>query len=154
MPTSPRPTDKSANDLQKSDNMYSFYKKDEKLKSSFFKAFGFACNGLAFAFVNGTRIRNLLVITLLVIVAALLLKISITELLIIIVLCGAMISLELMNTAVEAAVDIASPDYSNLAKIAKDCAAGSVLAMGVASAIVGLLIFTPKVIELLGVNLG
>ena len=154
MPTDPRLTDESTKDKNKSLNMYSFHKRDVKQKSSFFKAFKFACQGFIFAFVNGTRIKNLLALTVLVILAALLLRISTAELVTIVVLCGVMISLELMNTAVEAAVDVASPEYSHLAKIAKDCAAGSVLAMGVASAVVGFIIFIPKVIELIGYNLG
>ena len=51
---------------------------------------------------------------------------------------------ELLNTAVEALVDLVSPDYHPLAKKAKDAAAGSVLIAAAFSAIIGGLIFCPK----------
>ena len=52
--------------------------------------------------------------------------------------------LEGVNTAVEAAVDLASPRVHPLAKAAKDVAAGMVLVAAVASTAVGLLIFGPR----------
>jgi diacylglycerol kinase (ATP) len=48
-----------------------------------------------------------------------------------------------VNTAVEAAVDLASPGYHPLAKIAKDVAAGTVLLTAITSVIVGLILFLP-----------
>jgi undecaprenol kinase len=55
-----------------------------------------------------------------------------------------MIALELVNSAIERVVDLASPDIHPLAKEAKDIAAGAVLVFAAASAIIGLLIFLPK----------
>ncbi len=51
--------------------------------------------------------------------------------------------LELMNTAVEAVVDMASPHYHPLAKVAKDAAAGSVLVAAAGAVAVGLWVFLP-----------
>ena len=51
--------------------------------------------------------------------------------------------LEGLNTAVEAAIDLASPKYHPLAKAAKDLAAGMVLIASIASVAVGLLILGP-----------
>jgi diacylglycerol kinase len=51
--------------------------------------------------------------------------------------------LEGLNTAVEAAIDLASPKYHPLAKAAKDLAAGMVLIAAIASVAVGLLILGP-----------
>ena len=51
-----------------------------------------------------------------------------------------------INTAIEAAVDLASPTYHPLAKIAKDVGAGTVLITAVASVIVGLLLFLPHLL--------
>jgi diacylglycerol kinase (ATP) len=51
-----------------------------------------------------------------------------------------------INTAIEAAVDLASPTYHPLAKIAKDVGAGTVLLTAVASVIVGLLLFLPHLL--------
>ena len=56
------------------------------------------------------------------------------------------ISLELVNSAIEATVDIAMPEINEKAKVAKDVAAGAVLVSAIASAIIGLIIFIPKVI--------
>jgi diacylglycerol kinase len=52
---------------------------------------------------------------------------------------------ELFNTAIEAVVDLASPEQHHLARTAKDVAAAAVLAMSAAAAVVGLLILGPAV---------
>ena len=63
----------------------------------------------------------------------------------VIILCIALVmSLECANTAIEAAVDLASPDIHPLAKKAKDCAAGAVLLASIGAAAVGCVIFVPK----------
>jgi diacylglycerol kinase (ATP) len=51
-----------------------------------------------------------------------------------------------VNTAIEAAVDLASPTYHPLAKIAKDVGAGTVLLTAVAAVIVGMLLFLPHLL--------
>jgi diacylglycerol kinase (ATP) len=53
-----------------------------------------------------------------------------------------------INTALEAVVDLASPDYHPLAKIAKDVGAGTVLLTAIAAVIVGLLLFLPRLLPL------
>jgi diacylglycerol kinase len=54
---------------------------------------------------------------------------------------------ELFNTAVEAAVDVASPEVHPVAKLGKDAAAGAVLAAAVTAVGVGLLVFGPPLVE-------
>ena len=54
------------------------------------------------------------------------------------------ISLELVNTAIEAVVDLCTHEIHPLAKTAKDTAAGAVLVSAMASVIIGLMIFIPK----------
>ena len=51
--------------------------------------------------------------------------------------CALVLTLELVNTALEALVDLVSPTYHPLARIAKDAAAGAVLIAGVGSLAVG-----------------
>lgn len=59
--------------------------------------------------------------------------------------------LELINTALESVVDLTvKQQYHDLAKIAKDCAAGAVLVGAIASAVVGILILIPHVLVLVG----
>jgi diacylglycerol kinase (ATP) len=49
-----------------------------------------------------------------------------------------------VNTAVEAAVDLASPGFHPLAKIAKDVGAGTVLLTAIGAVVVGVIIFLPR----------
>jgi diacylglycerol kinase len=57
---------------------------------------------------------------------------------------------EVMNTAVEHVVDLASPDWSPLAEKAKDASAGAVLLASVMALLVGALVLGPKCLELIG----
>ncbi|UOQ73235.1 diacylglycerol kinase family protein [Hymenobacter cellulosilyticus] len=63
---------------------------------------------------------------------------------------GSVWSAELVNTAIEAVVDLVSPEYHLLAGKAKDVAAGAVLVTAGAALVVGLLVFGPRVWALLG----
>ena len=87
----------------------------------------------------------------LVIAAGIILKLSITEWCICLVLFGVILALELVNTAIEAVVDLVTEEYRPLAKLAKDTAAGAVLIASIMAAGTGILIFLPKVLRLVGV---
>lgn len=66
-----------------------------------------------------------------------------------IVLCiAAVFSLEIMNTAVEAIVDMVSPQWNELAMRAKDCAAGAVYVFAAASLVVAAVVFVPPILEM------
>ncbi len=56
---------------------------------------------------------------------------------------GIVLAVEVGNTAIEALVDLASPDIHPLAKIAKDAAAGVVLILALAAVVVGLTVLGP-----------
>lgn len=67
-----------------------------------------------------------------------------------VILCIALvIALECANTALETVVDLVSPDYHDLAKHAKDCAAGGVLVAAAGSLAIGALVFLPRIVEAL-----
>ncbi len=55
---------------------------------------------------------------------------------------------EMINTVVEAVVDLVSPTYHPLARVAKDVAAGAVLVTAIGSVVVGLFIFLPNLLPL------
>ena len=57
---------------------------------------------------------------------------------------------EFFNTAIENAVDLVTLEKNPYAKIAKDTAAAGVLVFAIISGIVGLIIFVPKIISLIG----
>ncbi len=84
-----------------------------------------------------------------VIIMGIILKISTTEWCICIVLFGLVISLELVNTAIETVVDIAMPEINEKAKKAKDISASAVLVSAIASAVIGFIIFLPKILNLI-----
>ena len=84
-----------------------------------------------------------------VVVAGVLFHISVTEWCICLVLFGLILSLELVNTAIEAVVDLVTKEKKPLAKIAKDTAAGAVLVSAIAAAIIGCIIFVPYLLELI-----
>lgn len=87
----------------------------------------------------------------LVIAAGLVLHLSVTEWCICLVLFGLILSLELVNTAVESVVDLVTEERKPLAKVAKDTAAGAVLISAIMAAIIGCVIFVPKVLDFIGI---
>ncbi len=80
----------------------------------------------------------------------LLFSLSSLEWVCVIICCGVVLGGEVINSSVEAVVDLASPNYHELAKKAKDCAAGGVLLFSVASFVVGCIIFLPRILRLIG----
>ena len=126
-----------------------FKKKFKKSKPSLLKSFYYAFQGIK---VNILTERNLAIhfcVMLLVIVCGFTFKISTTEWLICILLFGFVITLELMNTAIETAIDICKPEISPKAKLAKDTAAGAVLVVAIVAVVVGIIIFGPKIINVI-----
>lgn len=112
--------------------------------SRFFRSFQYAAQGIYAAIQKEQNIRFHLMAAVIVALSGWLTGLSKTEWLIVILLIGGMLAFELVNTAMERVVDLASPELHPLAKQAKDMAAGAVLVFAVASAIIGLLIFIPK----------
>ncbi|KAA6347443.1 Undecaprenol kinase [termite gut metagenome] len=107
------------------------------------RCFKFAWKGIRtfYAEEYNARIHSILAIT--VIIAGFCFNITKTEWAIVVICCGLVIAAEAVNTAIERLVDLVSPDYHPLAGKIKDMAAGAVLICAIASAIVGLIIFTP-----------
>ena len=128
------------------DNIKNLKKKRRKLINSFKYAF----NGLAEAWKKEQNIKIHVLIMIFVIIAGFLLKISIAEWIVCLILFAMVISLELINTAIEITVDIAMPKINERAKFAKDISAGAVLFSAIISAIIGIIIFLPKIIMFKG----
>lgn len=113
-------------------------------RNSFFRSFKYAAQGIVTAVKGELNMKLHLLAASIVILAAFMTGISVLEWFVIIVLIAGMVALEMLNTAIERVVDLASPETHPLAKEAKDIAAGAVLVFAVASAIIGLLIFLPR----------
>jgi diacylglycerol kinase len=75
------------------------------------------------------------------------LHISRLEWALVVLTIASVLILEGLNTAIEAAVDLASPDVHPLAKVAKDVDAGMVLIAAFAAVVIGVLIFAPPLAE-------
>lgn len=67
---------------------------------------------------------------------------SLAEWSLLVLLIAAVISAELFNTAIEAVIDLISPEQHPLAKAAKDAAAGAVLVLAIAALVIGVFIVT------------
>jgi diacylglycerol kinase len=85
-------------------------------------------------------------VTIMVVIAGLMLKVSGIEWSILIGFIALVLSLELVNTSIEKLVDLISPDYHQQAGLVKDISAGAVLIAAIAAVIAGLTIFLPKVV--------
>jgi len=88
------------------------------------------------------------VVTVIVVVAGLCFRISCGEWCAVILAMGLVWTAEGINTAIEAVVDLASPEIHPLAGKAKDVAAGAVLIAAMVSVLIGLLVFGPRVLGL------
>jgi diacylglycerol kinase len=113
-------------------------------------AFRFAWQGVLHVLSSQRNARIHLGVAAAVIAAALGARVSGLELAVLVLCITLVIGAEMMNTVVEAIVDLVSPGYHPLAKIAKDVAAGAVLVCAGGSAIIGLIIFVPQLWHALG----
>ena len=105
-------------------------------------------NGLKVAYKNEQSMYIHLVCTIILLLFSFYLKISMIQWLIIIAIIGLTLVIELLNTAIESTVDLVTKDFHPLAKIAKDTASAAEFVLSVTSAVISLMIFIPKIIEL------
>ena len=124
-------------------------RKRQKGIKKFFHSFTYPIKGLKYAYRNEQNIAVDVGIALLVIVFSFIFRVSLIEAAILALTIGLVIACELINTAIEATVDLVTEDYHPLAKVAKDTSAAAVFVFAIVSVIVGLIIFLPKVIDLL-----
>lgn len=116
--------------------------KNKKIINSFKNAF----NGMIVSFKQERNMKIHISIMFLVILLGIIFKIKTVEWIICIICFALVIGGELFNTVIEITVDIAMPNFNEKAKKAKDISAGAVLVLAIASAIIGFIIFVPKII--------
>ena len=110
----------------------------------------FAITGVLTAFKEERNMRKHLVSAILACLAGLVFQISAIEWLFLLLAIFLVISFEIINSAIENVVDLASGyHFSMLAKNAKDMAAGAVLVISGYAVLTGLIIFIPKIWKLL-----
>lgn len=109
-------------------------------------SFKYAFNGLAFILSSQHNFLIHLVAAVLVTVAGLIFNISNIEWIVLVLTFALVFSAEAINTSIEKLTDIVSPDHNQQAGKVKDIAAASVLITAIASVIIGLIIFLPRII--------
>ena len=114
-------------------------------------AFACAFHGIGHAFAEGRNFKIECVFGVLAIVLGFFFSIAPAEWLAVIICIGLVLGAECANTALEALVDLVSPEYHELARIAKDCAAGAVLIFSIAALVVGIVLYAPPILVLLGI---
>ena len=119
------------------------------LKSkNLFDSFKHAFEGLVYGFISTKNLWIDLFVAIIVIIFGFAFDIELIEWTLLFICFGFVMALELINTAIEEAVNLAMPNIHPVAKVSKDVAAGAVLFAALVSVIVGVLIFLPKIIGL------
>ena len=114
----------------------------------FINSFHYSWDGIKYAFKYEQSMFIHVLMTLLVVVCGIVLELNFQEWLLCIILIGLVIATELINTAIEAVVDLACPEIQPLAKTAKDTAAAAVFVFALTALLCGLFLFLPKIIAL------
>ena len=123
----------------------------EQQKFSFkkrFESFKYAFSGLKLLLKIEHNSRIHLFVTICVVIAGFIFGISLVEWALIVFAIGLVFSMEIINSSIEKLADFVSPDKHETIKIVKDMAAAAVLVSAIAAAIIGLIIFIPKILEL------
>jgi diacylglycerol kinase len=118
-----------------------------KASNNFWKAFGYAAQGLVQVFLSQRNFRVHTAIALAAVVLGWIVKLEALQWIVLILVITLVMSLELVNSAVEAAVDLTTAEVHPLAKAAKDASAAAVLWAAAGALLIGLVMFGPKLSE-------
>mgnify|MGYP005841483345 FL=1 len=107
-------------------------------------------DGISYVTKNEKNFKREIALGIIALILSYILKIDKIEFIIILTMICLVLTAEIINTAIERAVDLVTKEYHELARIAKDVSAGSVLVTSTFALIIGIIIFMPKIITLLG----
>lgn len=116
---------------------------------NFFDALKNSINGIFYVIKNEKNMKIELVFAILAIITSFFLKINAIEFIIILFVIFFVLFAEFINSAIEKVVDLYTLEYNETAKIAKDISAGAVTIVSFLSIIIGVIIFLPKIINIL-----
>ncbi|CAI8737925.1 diacylglycerol kinase family protein [Brevibacillus sp. NPDC058079] len=111
------------------------------------RSFTYALQGISYTVRTQRNMQIHVAAAIVVLAAAWWLQIPRSDVLLVLFSIGLVFSLELVNTAIEAVVDLASPEWHAKAKIAKDVGAGAVLVAAILSLIIGVLVFGQPLLQ-------
>lgn len=113
------------------------------------QSFKYALNGLKIVFKEEHNARIHFAVSFIVIVCGIIFNVSTLEWIILCFAITLVISFEIINSAIENLADFVSPEYHKLIKKVKDLSAAAVLVCTISSVITGILIFLPKITNLI-----
>ncbi|GAB1529715.1 MULTISPECIES: diacylglycerol kinase family protein [Brevibacillus] len=111
------------------------------------RSFTYALQGISYTVRTQRNMQIHVAAAIVVLAAAWWLQIPRSDVLLVLFSIGLVFSLELVNTSIEAVVDLASPDWHAKAKIAKDVGAGAVLVAAILSFIIGVIVFGQPLLQ-------
>ena len=121
-----------------------------QIASNLFVSFKYAWAGITYAFQTQRNFRIHVAVCALAIGLSVFLQLETVEISIIAVTGGLVLTLELVNTAIESIVDLTvKQSYHELAKVAKDCAAGAVLVSALVALLVASTLILPPLATLI-----
>ena len=107
-------------------------------------------DGISYVTKNEKNFKREIALGIIALILSYILKIDKIDVIIILTMICLVLTAEIINTAIERTVDLVTKEYHELARIAKDVSAGSVLVTSIFALIIGIIIFIPKIITLLG----
>ena len=113
------------------------------------RSFLYAVRGIGKTLRTERNFRIMFICFLLSIAAGFFFRISSVEWAVVLLCCGIVLALEMVNTAIESLTNLITEEHHPLAEKAKDIAAGAVLVFCAAAFIIALIIFLPYVINLI-----
>ena len=124
-------------------------RKRQKGIKKFLLSFTYPVKGLKYAYRNEQNLAVDVGMALIVIIFGFIFRIETWEWAVLVITVGIVLALELVNTAVEAVVDLVTEEYHPLAKVAKDTSAAAVFVFAIVAVVVGIIIFLPRIISLI-----
>ena len=118
----------------------------KKKKRTFIDSVKNCLDGINYTITHENNFKREMILGIIAVILSAVLKISILEWVIVLLL---VLVCELINTALEKAVDLYTKEFNQTAKIVKDVASATVLVMSIFSAIIGAIIFIPKILVLI-----
>lgn len=117
-------------------------------KRNTINSFKYAFDGIKTALINEPNFRIHAIASIFAMTLGFYFQISKDDWMILVLTISSVVILELINTSIEAIVDLISPKINPLAKIAKDVSAAAVLISSASAIIIGALIFLPFILKI------
>ena len=116
----------------------------------FLRSWSYSFDGLKYAYKYEQSMLIHVLATIAVVAANIFFKVTGMQWLITMLAIGMVLASELINTAIEAVVDMVTLEIHPLAKIAKDCGSAATFVLSVMAAAIGFVVYIPYIIELFG----